>query len=91
MIRKWSYTDTVYYAPKTGLRLYYEFVSKYRRVIVVEEGNGFELRVSYKGLPLKPWSKRYGVKEDAVAWARVQAANTSIAMGCVTLKDYNGI
>lgn len=88
--RTWNTNDTVYSKPFTGLALHYEFVSTYRRVIVVAEGDGFELRVSYKRLPLESWSKRYGVKEDAVAWAEVQAANKDISFGCMTVKDYAG-
>lgn len=88
--RTWNKTDNVYYRPSAGLALYYEFVSTYRRVIVVAEGNGFELRVSYKRLPLNSWSKRYGTKEDAIAWAKVQSANNDILMGCITIKDYGG-
>ena len=93
MIRSktWNITDNVYNRPVTsGLPISYEFVSKYRRVLVVGEGSGFELRVSYKGLPVNPWSKRYGAKEDAIAWAKVQSSNNSIVMGILTIKDYGG-
>lgn len=88
--KNWDTNDTVYAKPSGGLALHYEFVSTYRRVIVVAEGNGSELRVSYKRLPIKSWSKRYRVKEDAIAWAKVQAANNNISFGCMTVKDYAG-
>lgn len=86
----WSYNDTVYYQRPSGNPIYFEYVSKYRRVLVVGVGRGFELRVSYKGLPVKNWSKNYGVKEDAIAWAVVQSENREISFGCMTIKEPTG-
>lgn len=88
---KWTSTDTVYNnAIMTGSPLYYEYVSKYRRVTVVGNGNGFELRVHYKGLPIKDWSRTYGVKEDAIAWAKTQADNRELLLGALTIKEAPG-
>jgi hypothetical protein len=45
--------------PATGAELFYEYVSMYRRVIMVKDGSGWEMRVSYHGFAkeLKSWTK----------------------------------
>lgn len=84
---KWVSNDTVYYKPTMGLPIYFEYVSKYRRVVVVGVGAGFELRVTYKGIPVPAWSKNYGYKGDALGWAKVQSENRDILFGCLTIKE----
>ena len=74
-------------------RLYFEWVSQYRRIVVVEDGSGFEIRVTYKGLAAdcKPWSTRWGVLSDAMGWAQFYADNKEVRINrCLTAKDFNG-
>ncbi len=76
--------------PVVGRRIYFEFVSKYRRVIVVADGSGFEIETSYKGLELASWTKRYGDLAIAMAWAERISANNEILLGCLTLREPKG-
>lgn len=74
-------------------RLYFEWTSQYRRIVVVEDGAGFEVRVTYKGLAAdcKPWATRWGVLSDAMAWAQVYADNKEVRINrLLTAKDFNG-
>lgn len=87
----WSLMDNVYYTPKNGVPLYFEYVSKYRRVTVVGIGRGFELRVNYKGIAVKDWSRSYGDIATAMAWAKVQADNREITTGSLTIREAIGV
>jgi hypothetical protein len=72
--------------------LFYEYVSPYRRVIMVKDGSGWEIRVSYRGFAkeLKSWTKRYGDKDICAAWTKAQVANRNIVLGCLTIKEAPG-
>ncbi len=73
-----------------GNQIYFEYVSKYRRIVIVGEVNGFELRVTYRGIDIPSWSKNYGKKEDAIAWAKASSANRELVIGCLTIKEAVG-
>jgi len=80
--------------------LYYEYVSKYRRIIVTSETGKncfnetvecFIIEVSYKGVGLKTWSKTWCNKSDAIAWAKTYAENREINIGGrMTIKEAIG-
>lgn len=77
----------------TSRRIYYEYNSQYRRIVVLENGSGFEICVSYKGVAKeynKPWSTCWGVREDAIAWAKGYSENRNIICGILTIIEKRG-
>ena len=74
-------------------RIYYEYISQYRRIVVLENGTGFEICVSYKDVAKeynKTWSSCWGVKEDAIAWAKAYSENRNIVCGRLTIIEKIG-
>ena len=69
-------------SPVNGLPIYFEYVSKYRRVLVLNDGNTWVLRVSYKAdaKNIPSWEKTYGDKSVCFAWANVQVENRNIVV-----------
>lgn len=76
--------------------IYYEYVSKYRRILVTSETGKncfgetvecFITEVSYKNCDLKAWSKTWGDKQVAIGWAKVYAGNRDIVLGRLTIKE----
>lgn len=66
--------------PVSGLPIYFEYVSKYRRVLVLKDGNTWMLRVCYKAdaKNIPSWGKTYGDKDVCFAWANTQVENRNI-------------
>lgn len=90
-----TYNELVNARKKNHVRsaeLFYEYVSPYRRVVMVLDGSTWELRVTYHGFAkeLKGWFKTYGDKSICAAWTKVQVANRDIRMGCLTIKEAPG-
>lgn len=79
-------------APAKSSELFYEYVSPYRRVVMVKDGYGWEMRVSYHGFAkeLKSWVKRYGDKDMCAAWTKVHVENRNIELGILTIKEAPG-
>ena len=74
-------------------RIYYEYSSQYRRIVVLEHGTGFEIYVSYKGTAKnynKSYSTFWGEKNDAIGWARVYSENRDIRCGILTIIEKMG-
>ena len=69
--------------PNNGLPIYFEYVSKYRRILVVLDGSTWTIKVSFKGdaRHIKSFEKIYGDKSIAFAWAKQIASNRDIFMG----------
>lgn len=82
------------YAPKSTARpIYYEYVSDYRRIVVLGNENGFEIRTEYKGFAkefCKTWSTFWGQKPDAIAWAKCYSQNRNIVCGNLTIIERVG-
>lgn len=79
--------------PSSGLPIYFEYVSKYRRVLIVKDQNTWILRVSYKGTAahIKTWQKTYADQSVCKAWAMVQANNTEILISpMLTIREAIG-
>jgi hypothetical protein len=78
--------------PVRAAELFYEYVSEYRRVVMVLDGSTWELRVTYHGFAkeLKGWFKTYGDKDVCAAWTKTQVANRDIRMGILTIKEAPG-
>jgi hypothetical protein len=79
--------------PVRSRRLYFEYVSKYRRIIVVEDAGGFEIEVTYKAdaKHIPSWTKRYGAVGMAIAWAEAIADNREIRInGIMTIREAPG-
>lgn len=79
--------------PNNGLPIYFEYVSKYRRILVVLDGSTWTIKVSFKGdaRHIKPFEKTYGDKSIAIAWAKQIASNRDILMGSsFTVKEAIG-
>jgi hypothetical protein len=77
----------------TSRRIYYEYNSKYRRIVVLENGSGFEICVSYKDIAKeynKPWSTCWGEKKDALGWAKVYSENRNVSCGILTIIEKTG-
>jgi len=66
--------------PINGLPIYFEYTSKYRRVLVLKDANTWILKVSYKGSAknIPRWEKTFGDKETCFGWANVQVDNRNI-------------
>jgi len=71
-------------------RIHLEYVSKYRRVLVLADGSGFVISVSYKLVDVKPWENRYGTLSLAMAWANAQIKNREIYLGSLTIIEAPG-
>ena len=74
-------------------RIYYEYVSQYRRIVVLENGNGFEICVSYKDIAkeyIKSWSSCWGEIADAINWAKAYSENRNIVCGILTIVEKRG-
>ena len=85
--------EAAYATQNNARRLYYEYNSKYRRIIVIGEGSGFVIETSYKGFAKefnKEWSTRWGVKEHAIAWAKCYSENRNIRCGNLTIIEEIG-
>jgi len=82
------------YAPKSNARpIYYEYVSDYRRIVVLGKDYGFEIITEYKGFAKelnKTWSTHWGVKADAIAWAKCYSQNRNIICGGLTIIEKVG-
>jgi hypothetical protein len=78
--------------PARSAELFYEYVSPYRRVVMVLDGSTWELRVTYHGFAkeLKGCVKTYGDKSICAAWTLAQVNNRDIRMGCLTIKEAPG-
>lgn len=78
--------------PAKSAELFYEYVSPYRRVVMVKDGSGWEMRVSYHGFAkeIKSWAKRYGDKDMCAAWTKVHVGDRNIRLGILTIKEAPG-
>ena len=86
--------DNVYAARNidaTARPIYYEYVSKYRRITVLGDNSGFEIEVSYKGVDVNDWSKRYRVKSHALSWAKSIATNRHIQTKSIGIIEPIGV
>ena len=79
-------------APAKSAELFFEYVSVYRRVVMVKDGSGWEMRVTYHGFAKehKPWFKRYGDKDICAAWTKVHVEDRNIRLGILTIKEAPG-
>lgn len=80
-------------AVTSGQAILFEYVSAYRRVVVLQTGSAYQVRTTYKGLcrELKEWSTYWGDKAVATAWAETYAANREIILsGILTIKEAPG-
>ncbi|WP_431129691.1 hypothetical protein [Flagellimonas flava] len=71
--------------------IYFEYLSKYRRIMVLGDSSGHIIEVSYKGVDVPAWSKRYKEKEHAIAWAKQIAENRDICLGMLTICEPIGV
>jgi uncharacterized membrane protein len=74
-------------------RIYYEYSSQYRRIVVLEHGSGFEIHVSYKDIAReynKSYSTFWGEKNDAIGWAKIYSENRNIRCGILTIIEKRG-
>lgn len=82
------------YAPQSNARpIYFEYVSDYRRIVVLGEDSGFQIRTEYKGFAkefCKTWSTYWGQKSDAIAWAKYYSQNRNIVCGNLTIIEKIG-
>jgi len=82
------------YLPVSNARpIYFEYVSDYRRIVVLGKESGFEIRTEYKGFAkefCKTWSTHWGQKDHAIAWAKCYAANRNIVCGNLTITEKIG-
>lgn len=82
------------YAPASnGRPIFYEYVSDYRRIVVLGNNPGFEIRTEYKGFAkefIKTWSTHWGDKSIAIAWAKYYAQNRNIVCGNLTIIEKVG-
>ena len=84
---------TAYSTPSNARRIYYEYSSDYRRIVMLENGTGFEVRTEYKGFAKefnKTWSTYWGTKEIAMAYAKCYSDNRYVVCGNLTIKEKQG-
>lgn len=76
-----------------SLQICYEYVSKYRRIVVLFDSTAYEIRVNYK-LDAREYNKDFSVrwveKDHAIAWAKTYAKNRNINFGCLTVIEKIG-
>lgn len=81
-------------APESNARpIYYEYNSDYRRIVVLGNEPGFEIRTEYKGFAKefnKTWSTHWGDKSIAIAWAKCYSENRYVVCGNLTIKERIG-
>jgi hypothetical protein len=79
--------------PSIGLPIYFEYVSAYRRIVVVLDDSTWTIKCSFKGMAadLKPFEKTYGDKEVALAWAKAMAQNREVILShTLTVREAKG-
>lgn len=79
--------------PVIGLPIYFEYVSKYRRVLLVKDGSSWIMKVSFHGdaKHIKSYKHTWGYKQDAYADAKSTVAFRDILMGAsFTVKEAIG-
>ena len=90
--------DSAYMPTTKGRPIFFEYVSDYRRIVVLgtvdyPKVKGFEIRTEYKGFAKEfndTWSTHWGLKSDAIAWAKGYSENRSIMCGNITIKENTG-
>jgi hypothetical protein len=86
--------EAAYSNQNKAQRIYFEYVSKYRRIVVLEHGRGFEISVTYKGFAKeynKPYSTYWGELPDAIGWAKAYVENRNIICGNLTIIEACGV